>query len=144
MMEREFAGVTVHHEVPEAELETVMKHVCRYYRIRPPRFCVYNDPNDKTFGESVSDMVDGARTNPKIRLNRGFHGANLMTLLHELAHYIADYTWPGHEGHTPKFVAIYMHLLDKYRVIPSDAFRLVAKRRNVKIAGRFKPGAIRG
>ncbi len=68
----------------------------------------------------------------------------MFTMLHELAHYITDYTWVGHGGHGPKFVGVFMHLLDKYKMIPNDAFRLVAKRRNIKISGRFKPGAIRG
>lgn len=143
MLEREFAGCSVNHSATIKDLQVVLNHACRYYRIKPPKLRSYNDPSDRCFGYSESDIVDGVRTNPHIFLNTGFHGKNMFTLLHELAHYITDYTWVGHSGHGPKFVGVFMHLLDKYRIVPSDAFRTVAKRRHIKIAGKFKPGAIR-
>lgn len=145
MLEREFVGLSLHHTVSKRELEKYVRHACRYYRIKTPKLSIYDDPSDQTFGYSECTIhEDGSRSAFCIYLNRGFHGANIITLMHELAHYIADSTWCGHHGHGPKFVGIYMHLLDKYRVIPADAFRTVAKRRNIKIAGRFKPDAIRG
>lgn len=145
MMEREFVGVSLHHTAEKRELEKYLRHACRYYKIKPPKLSIYDDPKDETFGYAESDIhEDGSRSNTVIFLNRGYHGANLITLLHELAHYIADDTWPGHSGHGPKFVAVYMHLLHKYRVIPRDAFRLIAKRRNIRIHNKFRPDAIRG
>ena len=65
-------------------------------------------------------------------------------LLHELAHYIVDSTYVNHQSHGKQFVGVYMHLLDKYRIMPNCAFRALAKKCKVKIAGRFKPDAIRG
>ena len=87
---------------------------------------------------------NGLRSDFRVGLNRGFHGVNLITLLHELAHYIVDITYEGHHDHGKEFVGVYMHLLDKYRIIPRDAFRVIAKRRRIKIANKFKPAAIRG
>ena len=138
-------GCSVNHSASLQNLRVILNHACRYYRIAPPKLRIYNDPDEHCFGYSESDIGEGfVRSNPHIFLNAGFHGKNMFTMLHELAHYIADYTWVGHGGHGPKFVGIFMHLLDKYKIVPSDAFRLVAKRRRVKIAGRFKPAAIRG
>ena len=145
MLEREFVGMSVYHRVSRTNLTTVCRHACRYYKIKAPKLVVYDDPTDHTFGWTESTVhEDGSRSHFAIRLNRGFDGANLFTLLHELAHYITDETWVGHSSHGPKFVGIYMHLLHKYRMVPSDAFRVVAKRFRIKIAGKFKPSAIRG
>jgi hypothetical protein len=109
------------------------------------RVLVYNTPSERVFGQMVSYSDDGGpEYGHSIRLNRGFHGANLCTLAHELAHYICDDTYDNHEAHGKQFVAIYMHLLDKYRILPSFAFRTLAKKHRVAIAGRFKPAAIRG
>lgn len=144
-MEREFVGCSIYHKVAKDDLETVMRHACTYYRIPAPRLVVYNDPDERAFGHSQYDLhSDGHMDNFLIRLNRGFHGANLATLFHELAHYIVDNTYEGHHGHGKKFVGVYMHLLDKYRVLPSVAFRALAKKYRVEIAGKFRPDAIRG
>lgn len=145
-MEREFVGAVVYHRVSRDDLETVMRHACSYYRICAPKLEIYTDREHRIFGEAVSWSDDGGKTEygHTIRLNRGYHGANVITLLHELAHYICDDTYKNHRDHGRQFCAIYMHLLDKYRVLPAVAFRALAKKWGVKIAGRFKPGAIRG
>ncbi len=144
-MEREFVGCSVYHKVSRDDLETIMRHACSYYRIKAPKLVVYSKPEERVFGRSEYDeMPDGSLANFEIRLNRGFHGANVCTLLHELAHYIVDNTYENHHGHGKKFVGVYMHLLDKYRVLPAVAFRALAKKWRIEIAGKFKPDAIRG
>lgn len=144
-MEREFVGVSINHRVSRADLQTVADHACKYYRIKPIRVVVFNAPEQRVFGSfNYCEDETGEPYNQVIRLNSGFHGANVTTLLHELAHYIVDSTYEGHAGHGKKFVGVYMHLLEKYRIIPSDAFRVIAKRRGIEIAGKFKPAAIRG
>ena len=145
-MEREFIGGAVNHVVPRKKLQEILDHACRYYRIKCLKVLVINRPHERFFGEIFSytyndDTPDFDHT---IRLNQGFHGANVCTLLHELAHYIVDDTYEHAASHGSQFVGIYMHLLAKYRIMPSDCFRLLAKRYRVKIAGKFKPGAIRG
>ncbi len=147
-MEREFVGVSINHSAPRKMLQEISDHACRYYRVKPIRIIVFNEPDRRIFGESLfyyyDDESTGERFDYSIRLNKGFHGANVATLLHELAHYIVDDTYMNLEDHGKKFVGVYMHLLDKYRIIPSSCFRLLAKRHGIKIAGKFKPGAIRG
>lgn len=144
-MEREFVGTAVHHKVSRVHLREVADHACRYYRVPLIRIVVFNDPLNRIFGESVSFSIDGGPAfGHVIRLNRGFHGANVATLLHELSHHVIDNIYEGHHSHGKKFVGIYMHLLDKYRVLPAVAFRALAKKYRIEIAGRFKPDAIRG
>tara|TARA_R100001143_G_scaffold28420_2_gene28092 strand:+ start:11388 stop:11909 length:522 start_codon:yes stop_codon:yes gene_type:complete len=145
-LEREFIGTSVYHQASQKHLCLLARHVCSYYCVPEIRVVVYNDPDQKCFGESVSYSDDDFVTTygHEIRLNRGYHGANLTTLLHELAHYISDQYFEHHRDHGAQFCAIYMHLLDKYRVLPAFAFRALAKKWGVKIAGRFKPAAIRG
>ena len=143
-MEREFVGTSVYHTVRKEDLQTVMEHVCRYYGVAVPKLIIYSKPSEHVFGRSIVTIEkDGRYTDHEIRLNRGFHGANVTTLLHELAHHITDTYFEQHGDHGAQFVAIYMHLLHKYRIIPSDAFRVIAKRRGIRIAARFRPAAIR-
>ncbi len=138
-------GVSVYHVVSRGNLQIIVDHACRYYHIASVRVVVYNDPNDRSMGEfERHEYEDGTMVNPKLRLNRGFHGANVGVLLHELAHYIVDNTYVSHQPHGKQFVGVYMHLLDKYRIMPGCAFRALAKKCKVKIAGKFKPDAIRG
>jgi len=141
-------GTAVYHNVGQHNLQLIADHACRYYRIAPIKIVVYNDPEERSMGEHIWwDTGDGCTVDTtkqqKIRLNRGFHGANVATLLHELAHYIMRGTYEGHESHGKKFVGVYMHLLDKYRIMPGCAFRALAKKCKVQIAGKFKPDAIR-
>ena len=137
-------GVSVYHVVGRRDLQVVADHVCRYYCIPSIRVVVYNDPDERSMGEFERWVHhDGTITDQKIRLNRGFHGANVCVLLHELAHYVVDDTYDNIEPHGKQFVGIYMHLMDKYRVIPNCAFRALAKKCRVSIGGKFKPAAIR-
>ncbi len=144
-MEREFVGSAVYHKVSRAHLQEIADHACRYYRVWAIKIVVFDNPANRIFGESVSYTKNGgAPYGHVIRLNRGFHGANVATLLHELAHHIVDNTYEEHHSHGKHFVGVYMHLLDKYRVLPSVAFRALAKKWRIEIAGKFKPDAIRG
>lgn len=138
-------GVCIYHNVSRGNLQIVADHACRYYRISPIRVVVYNDPEDRSMGEFARlEHYNGQVTNLRIRLNRGYFGNNVGTLLHELTHYIVEDTYFDVQSHGTQFVGIYMRLLDKYRIMPNCAFRALAKKCGVQIAGKFKPGAIRG
>ncbi len=144
VMERHYVGVCVYHTVTKANLQIVADHVCRYYRVEPVKIDTYVDTRA---GADMSicwwsEDENGHHDTHKIVLNRAKHGANVTCLLHELAHHIVHSIYVNIEGHGPEFVGVYMHLLDKYRVMPSCAFRALAKKCRVKIARRFKPDAI--
>lgn len=147
-MEREFTGISVSCPTPRRILQEVSNNACRYYRVKPVKVVVFHNPRRRIFGESLSfyypDEPDVPNFNCTIRLNRAFHGAHMVVLLHELTHYITDRIYKGHEDHGRQFVGVYMHLLDKYHIFPNCAFRALAKKHRVKIAGKFKPEAIRG
>lgn len=145
ILERAYIGVCVYHTVTRENLQIVADHACRYYRVSPVRIETYGDEYDGTMAECIwTEHDDGRYVCHKIRVNRARHGANVTCLLHELAHHVTHSTYINIEGHGPEFVGIYMHLLDKYRIMPSCAFRVLAKKHRVRIAGQFKPGAIRG
>jgi hypothetical protein len=129
-MEREFIGQALHHTVPTKELRATLKHACSYYGVPLPKFKVVN-ADERTFGwTSYTTIV----------LNRGYHGANTVTLLHELAHWIVDHKVHDRvEAHRPQFVGVYMHLLDKYRVLPSAGFRSLAKKWGIRIGRKYLP-----
>lgn len=143
--EREFIGVSVSHVVSKANLQVIADHVSRYYRLPKIKIIVVDRPWEKVLGWCEYMFTeDDQPIDFVIHLNRGFHGASVCILLHELAHYVTDSVYKDHEVHGPEFVAVYMHLLDKYRVMPDACYRLLAKKHRVKIASKFKPDAIRG
>lgn len=142
-LEREIVGGAVNARLTRGQLQELSNHVCRYYGIPPAKIVVFTNRKVRIFGDSTMFMIDGRVAGAKIRLNVAFHGANIFTLLHELAHYIVEWIYDDAENHGPQFVGIYMHLLDKYKVIPSCAFRAMAKKHRIKIAGKFRPVTIR-
>ena len=64
-----------------------------------------------------------------------------MALLHELAHFLVDEFYTDVEHHGPEYVAIYMHLLDRWKYLPNRCFRLLAKKHRLKIGRRYRPVA---
>jgi hypothetical protein len=144
MLERELAGCSVYHAARRDDLLGVLEHACRYYKIAPPVLRIYRDNKSKEFGFHAYTLGEPPRR-ASINLNAAYHGANLFTLLHELAHHIVDFTWSEQNGkHTPEFVGVFMHLLHKYKIMPEDAFRVVAARKKIQIADKYLPSEIRG
>ena len=121
-LERELIGLALHTTCHREHLRTVLAHACRKYKVPAPKL-VFVRENNKIFGSS---------NNGVITLNAAFHGCNLFTLLHELAHHLTDFKYEGAEDHGVEFVRIYMDLLNRYRVLPRDAFKVMAQRRGVK------------
>ena len=126
-LEGELIGMCIHTHCKREHLEAVIRHACRKYEVSEPVFkIVYK--KQRIFGWCY-DNDDG------IWLNAAFHGDNLHTLLHELGHWITDKIHDKDlPDHSPEFVKIYAELLDAYKLIPLDAFRVVAKRWGLKIA----------
>ena len=144
-LEREIIGKSIYHVVSRKNLQTIADHVCRYYKLPTPKIKVVNQPSTREFGWYISHSRDGeAPFDFTISLNRGFHGANVSTMIHELSHYITDTVYENNEDHGKEFMGIYMHLMAKYRIIPSDCFRLMARRHSIEIGTCFTPADIRG
>lgn len=145
--EREFFGSYVGAAMSRRSLQELANHACRYYRVEEVTIRVRVDSRKHApAGESTTWYCPetGKIFSQYIELNRAKHGANACTLMHELAHYIADHIYENIADHGKQFAGIYMHLLDRYHIFPSVAFRPLAKRHGIRIAGKFRPAAIRG
>lgn len=129
-----FFGQDRYEEGNRNTLLPLLKHVCNYYKVEVPRLRIVNQPEEDAAGWVVGKSIT---------LNRGRKGANTRVLLHETAHYLTDTFYKDHEAHGPEFVAIYMHLLDNYRILPTEAFKILARRERLKIGRRFRPVAFR-
>jgi hypothetical protein len=139
-MERELEGISVHHKAAPKFLRRVAKSVCRYYGVPQIAVSFINKPKTREFGYTLySDFPDASPT--RLVLNGGFHGQNLMTLLHELAHHITDCLYDDAQAHGPEFCAIYMHLMSRHKILPQDCFRVLAARWKVRIAHEYLPSA---
>jgi len=118
-MERKIIGWTVHTTMPVNDLLDVAIHACKKYDADVPEIKIINKPKLRVFGYS----------DHKITLNAGYNGQNLSTFLHELAHWLQDEVWHQtndwdlicpQEDHGPEFMAIYIHLLDQYKMMPRN------------------------
>lgn len=127
-MEWEFFGGIFHAHTNVDYLTLIAKNACRAYKVPSPPVLVVDEKS----------RIFGCCTENRIELNKLKHGDTVHTLVHELAHWITDRTAIEEHDHGPAFVRTYMELLERYKLLPSDAFRLIAKRYGVKIA-RAKP-----
>lgn len=105
-----FDGGTVGHVCDLKLLQDVVARACRTWKVKKPELLVVNKPKADWSGMHY----DGDR----IELNRGRNGQNLLTLLHELAHWIVDQKDYAVESHGPEFMWIYIELLDQFNVLP--------------------------
>ena len=123
-MERKFDGGTIGTKTDRQTLQSIVTHACNKYKVEPPRLVV-GRKKEKVIGYCDEDHI---------YLNSWFHGQNTHTLLHELAHWMVQSMFDEYENHGPEFMAIYMHLLDAYRLLPEWAFKRYAREYKLKIA----------
>ena len=132
-LEDEFSGACAHSTATRLQLEGLAAEVCAYYNVDVPTIRFINTRRDTHVAWYDHEIV----------LNRAREGANGMTLLHELAHYLIDVFYTDVAHHGPEFVAIYMHLLDRWKYLPNKCFRLLAKKYRLRIGRRYRPAAFR-
>ena len=110
-IERLLGGGYHLHETSNKHLKDVANYVCRLYNVTPPVVVTIRDKANPRCG-----WCEDA----KIFLNRDNDGATVMTLLHELAHYIVFSVYDEHEveDHGAEFVAVYGWLLDRFNLLP--------------------------
>jgi hypothetical protein len=138
-IETAFNGMWKYASTRKIMLEQLLTAVANYYHIpqvnRPTIRIVrrIKGGHAALYGEDL------------IELSREGEGDNPMVLLHEVAHWLVDELYEGKEvqDHGPEFVAILMHLYDKYSLIPHEFFRVLARRHRVKIGRRYRPCAFR-
>jgi hypothetical protein len=130
--ERDLLGPCIESVTATDTLEAVITHACNKYRIRRPKLKVGN----------LGKGAYGWCTDEEICLNSNHHGANLLTLLHELAHWVVDevieYADDIEGVHGPEFVSFYMHLLEGYKVMPMKCSALLFEGHGV----RWDPGLV--
>lgn len=144
-LEREYIGVSVNAVVSRSNLQDIADHVRRYYRLKQTaKITVVDQPWEPALGWCESYSVDGGVPfDFKIYQNRGYHGASMNVLLHEMAHFVTDIHWRDHQVHGPEFVAVYRHLLSKYRILPDICFDVLAKKHSIKIGKYGSPSQIK-
>jgi hypothetical protein len=132
-MEAEFNGWWGLARSPRSALEGFAIAVCKYYKVDPPRIIISRKPSKH----------DGDYLHGEVTLYIG-KGDNPGVLVHELAHHVVDELYADVEHHGPEFMAIYMHLLDKWRILPHEEFRRLARKYKLRIGRRYRPAAFRG
>ena len=144
-LEREYIGVSVNAVVSKSNLQDIADHVRRYYKIKQTvKVIVVDQPWEPALGWCESWSVDGGVPfDFIIYQNRGYHGASMNILLHELAHYVTDIHWQYHQVHGLEFMAVYRHLLDKYRIMPGICFDVLAKKHRISVGKQGTPSKIR-
>lgn len=123
-LERELVGQSVNTRCTRDHLRSVARHACKKYKVADVKLVFIHQPNREEFGW---------QDHRKITLNSGWHGCNLYTLLHELAHHITDEQYiDGCEHHGPEFFGVYMNLMHRYRVMPRYVMKIMADKHGVR------------
>jgi hypothetical protein len=121
-MERTICGMAVDTQTKLSTLLSILHHACREWKVPVPALRREKTP-----------YVYGSTDDTSICLNPEYGGLNTATLLHELAHWIHEkrgYACAEHHG--PAWAGIYAKLLDRYNVLPIEAFEAMAKRWQVE------------
>ena len=124
-MERnDLVGMSVNTFSSIDHLQALANSVCRRYGISKAKVVIYSNPDERAYGHTFAEG--------KIILNKSHHGANVATLLHELAHHIE---WQldgfGEEDHGPRFMRYYIELMHTYKMLPAYAFESICNRRGI-------------
>jgi predicted SprT family Zn-dependent metalloprotease len=125
------SGHCAHTTGTRCQLESLAAEVCAYYGTSVPNIRFINTRRNTHIAWFDHEIV----------LNRAREGANGITLLHELSHFLTAEFYTDVEHHGPEFAAIYMHLLDRWKYLPNRCFRLLAKQHRLKIGRRYRPRA---
>lgn len=132
---RNFETLFINHKLTLRTARQFVKMVCRYYCVRPITLkSVWLGPKSWTAQQLPNRL--------EVNMDRAI-GWNLPLLAHELAHHILDKKLgPDHEAHGALWFGVYLHILDKYRILGADA-TLPSTRRyglRVKHPDKCKPG----
>lgn len=132
-MENTFMASHMHYAKADMRtLRRVSRAACELYGVKPPTLIQGRNKRIAGQYDSVLEAVWLFK-----------RGMNSAVLLHELAHHIDDAAFDSYAApHGPRFAAIEMDLLDKLKVLPSDAFRLLARRFGVRI-GRIDRATVK-
>jgi len=131
-LEAEFNGWWRMARSPRSSLLDLATAVCKYYNVTEPRIVISRKyaPHDGDYVHQTITLYSGRGDNPGV-------------CMHELAHHVTDELYEAVEHHGPEFMAIYMHLLDKWCFIPNEEFRRLAKKYKLRIGRRYRPRAFR-
>ena len=130
-LEAEFNGWWGLVRSPRSTLLDLTTDVCKYYKVDPPKVVISRRKGVK---------LDGDYLHSVITLYAG-RGDNPCVLIHELAHHVTDEFYDDTENHGPEFMAIYMHMLDRWAFLPHEEFRRLAKKYKLRIGRRYRPRA---
>lgn len=124
LMERSFMGQSVGVAQDHEFLESVARHAARKWGIEAPVLTF--DEDKGVYGRTYWDRINLTPDPDK-------PGDNLITLLHELAHWIIDRKYPAKtQAHGPEFVYVYGKLLDQYKIMPEVAYKAMCKSYGLK------------
>ena len=136
-LEAEINGAWQVDSASRGSLLFVLGKLSRYYRVSVPTLRIGNKKGRNADAGNYDSHTE------TIWLNRGEGGANVHVLIHEFAHHVIECYYEDVEDHGKEFVGVYMHLLDKYSILPSQCFRLLAKKYKLKIGRKYRPKAFR-
>ena len=131
-LEAEFNGWWDMARSSRQQLIDLAADVCKYYKVDPPSICVSRKqcPDNGYYVHQTITLTARRGDNPGV-------------LLHELAHHLVDEHYDNAEHHGPEFCAIYMHLLDKWAILPNEEFRRLAKKYKLRIGRKYRPRAFK-
>lgn len=117
----------------QREMWKLVKQACRLYRVPMVHM---RFPNKNTYaGKTLPSQYDPNEHSITVRPRH----MTIDVALHESAHAICDWVlgWQ-HAAHGPRWVSIYMVLLDRFKVMPVVGAKAMARKHGLKWAPLYK------
>lgn len=122
-LEADLCGHSIATTTTDKHLREVLVRACNTWKVPKPEL-IY---------ESIRNTNFGWQTDKGIHLNTKSDGANMQTMIHELAHWICHKREYAIEDHGPEFMWVYIELLEQFNMMPRECMMLLCKNYMVEV-----------
>jgi hypothetical protein len=133
--EKNFSQLFYDHAMTKRSAHALALAMANYYKIKKPRL------DSIKVGRAYTAAADGQDS---IEVNTDMAQWTGPVIAHEMAHVICHAYGADEPPHGPKWLAVYLHLMDKFNIMPADGLCASAKNAELKFTklDKVKPGEL--
>jgi hypothetical protein len=130
-----FKAQVIYGRMTRRQARRLVNRMCRWYGCKVPVMRWLKTGHRRWRAQQVTGALE---------LNTTKSGWSPLLIAHEVAHWICEQKKLDKQPHDAIWMAVYMNLLDHYRIIPIEATVATAKRYSVEFKAPIKylPGRV--